>query len=77
MNARIRFTITGKETIEIISRKNVPQAPEPIIMPQVVHAEGGELHETQQRTSVKHSVLEPPRNSPEQTGWPTDRIRLA
>lgn len=55
-------------------RNDIPQASEPVIMPQVVCTESGELHEAEQRISVKQVVLEilgtaaeSPEGSPERT----------
>lgn len=50
-------------------------------MPQVVHTEGGELHETDRGISVKNVILEilggaagSLKYPPQQTGWPIGRI---
>ena len=38
-------TTVRQEKVGIVSRENIPQAPEPVVMPQVVHTKGGELHD--------------------------------
>ena len=45
-----------------MARKNAPQASESVVVPQVVHTEGRELHETDQTRSVKPVVPKEPLN---------------
>jgi len=57
MSTQIRSTTMGREKAEVLERKNAPQASEPVVMPQVVPTECGELQETGRKISDKRLLL--------------------